>query len=166
MPYNADGSFTMVTGATSAFAGQTIASATWNSIFTDLQTGLSHNDGLMRFAARAVNFNPSVATDLAISISVPTARYFFQSGHITNASATLTTAAVGLFTAVGGGGVTIVGSTTLTVSSSLADTANNMQVLTTSLGTVAFSDATLQFRVITPQGSAATADVILYMRPL
>lgn len=41
MPFNADGTFTMVNGATNAFPGEIIASATWNSIFTDIQTALS-----------------------------------------------------------------------------------------------------------------------------
>ena len=164
MSYNSDNSFTLPNGATNAFAGQVIASATWNSVFTDIQTALSHGAAYKSFALRAVNFNPSVATDVAISISIPTSRYQVLNIVIGNASASLGAAAVGLFTAVGGGGVTIIGSTTLTVTSSLTDTAANMQAITSSTAnTKAYNDATLQFRVIVAQGSAATADVILFI---
>lgn len=41
MPYSSSGAYTAATGATTAFSGQVIASATWNAIFTDLQTALS-----------------------------------------------------------------------------------------------------------------------------
>jgi hypothetical protein len=167
MPYNSDGSFTLPTGATNAFAGQTIASATWNSVFTDIQNALSHNLGMKSFAVRAVNFNPSVATDIAINVSITTIRYRVDTIAITNASASLSAGAVGLFTAIGGGGTVVVGSFTLTVTSSLADAANNAQIVAPGGGaTTAFSDTSLQFRIITAVGSAATADVILFVRPL
>lgn len=123
--------------------------------------------GVISFPVRGVNFNPSVATDLAISVNSPTTRYTFNALFITNASGTLSTSAVGLFTATGGGGLTVIGSATLTVTTSLADAVGNAQLLTSSIiNTVAFSDSTFQFRVIVPQGGAATADVILYVRPM
>jgi hypothetical protein len=42
MPFNtATGQYTCATGATNAFPGEVIASATWNSVFTDIQTALT-----------------------------------------------------------------------------------------------------------------------------
>ncbi len=166
MPYNSDDSFTLPTGATNAFSGQTIASATWNSVFTDIQTALSHNLGVRVFAARAVNFNPSVIVDVPIAVSVTTANYRVTNLTIANASATLTTSQVGLFTAVGAGGIAIIGTgVAVTVSSSLVDTLNNIQIITPSISMRSFNDATLQFRVTIAQGSAATADVLLTVVP-
>lgn len=123
--------------------------------------------GGIAVTARTINFNPSVATDVAVSIPLPAARYRMASLFITNASGSLAAASVGLYTAIGGGGVVVVGSFTLTVTSSLTDTVNNIQSVNSSIvNTVALSDNTLQFRVITPVGSAATADVILFIEPL
>ncbi len=166
MPYNPDGSFTLPTGATNAFAGQTIASATWNATFTDIQNALSHNLGVRVFAARTVNFNPSVATDTAINVSVTTVNYRVTNLTIANASATLTTAQVGLFTAVSAGGIAVIGTgVAVTVSSSLPDTLNNIQIITPSISMRSFSDATLQFRIVVAQGGPATADVLLTVVP-
>jgi hypothetical protein len=41
VPFNSSGVFTMPAGATSAAPLQVIASATWDSIFTDIQTALT-----------------------------------------------------------------------------------------------------------------------------
>ena len=187
-------------GAENAFAGQTIASATWNAIFTDLsnnglavlgespantikgnntgstavvtdltpvQVQAALKTGLLAFPLRAVNFNPSIATDNTLAVSVPTARYMVDRLAITNASGTLTTSVVGLYTATGAGGVTVALSQSLNITSSLADTANDTQILLlNSQSLFALNDATLQFRIVTAQGSAATADVILYVRPM
>lgn len=170
MPFNPDGTFTLPTGATNAFAGQTIASATWDAIFTDIQTALGHNLGIRSFVARTVNFNPSVATDNPITVSLTTSRYLLEKIVLTNATGTLTTAVVGLYTAASGGGVTLVLSTQPNVTTGTNDTAGNLTTLTIcttlSVTNMALNDTTLQFRVITAEGGAATADVILYVRPL
>lgn len=168
MPFNADDSFSMVNGATNAFAGQTIASATWDAIFTDIQTALSHSQGVRVFAARTVNFNPSVAVDVAVSITMPTAVYQVDKVIIANANHSLSAAAVGLYTAIGGGGATIVTSQTLTITTSLPDNANSAMtlVLNAAEPTFGHTNSSLQFRIITAEGAAATADVILYLRPL
>lgn len=192
--------FTPPTGSENAFAGQTIASATWNSTFTDLcnnglaivgkagaptikgnnsgavgvvgdlspgQVGGMIGVGLYAFASRGVNFNQT-GVDVALSVSVPTARYMVDRVAITNASQTLTTSAVALFTAAGGTGIMIISSAQVSVSSSLADTPAGATILplSASISSIAFSDATLQFRLIQAQGAAATADVILYVRPM
>ena len=195
--------FTPPNGAENAFAGQTIASATWNATFTDIcnnglavlgesppntvkgnpgataavvtdmtvaQSQVMFKQGLLSFPLRGINFNPSVATDNSLAISVPTARYLLDKLVITNASQTLTTAVVGLYTAVGAGGIPLALSQSVNVSSSLTDTFGNMAALTftasTSIVNTAFNDASLQFRIVTAEGAAATADVILYVRPM
>lgn len=168
MPFNADDSFTLPNGSTNAFAGQTIASATWNAIFTDIQTALSHSQGVRVFAARAVNFNPSVAVDVAISITVPAVTYQVDKVIISNASHTLTTASVGLYSAAGGGGITIAASQLITISASSPDTLNGAMtlVLGSAAAITAHTLSTLQFRIGVAEGAAATADVLLYVRPL
>ncbi len=169
MPYNSDGSFTLPGGSTNAFAGQTIASATWNGTFTDIQTGLSHNDGLMRFVLRGVNFNQT-GVDVAISITVPTARYKIDMVAITNLSASLTSSGVALYTGAGKTGVAVCLSQSFVspnLTTTATDTANNMAILVINSGSViAFNDATLQFNLVNSSGGAATADVILYVRPM
>jgi|SRR5882672_4122859 len=166
MPYNTDDSFTLPNGATNAFAGQTIASATWNAVNTDVQSALSHGLGVRSFAVRTVNFNPSVATDILINVSITSVRYSIEAIRITNASASLTSVTVGLFISPGAVGP-IIASTTLTLSSTSGDSGNNLQVITDGqTNTRALSDVSVNFRIMVAQGSPATADVILYVRPL
>lgn len=172
MAYNSDGSYTAPSGATNAFSGETIASATWNSIGTDYATAFSTpgRTGGLRIASRTVNFNPSVTVDVTISIPLPvgSSRYIVERVQLANASANISTAKVNLFTGAGGTGTAIVGSSTaVTVTTSASDTANNTQALTINSGdTISYNDTSLFFRITTPQGSAATADVILFIKAL
>jgi hypothetical protein len=114
------------------------------------------------FGASAINFN-SANSDTTITINAPSGynRYKITSVIISNASQTLTTATVGLFTAAGGGGVAIVTSATaVTVSTASANTNNNMQTLTVNnQNTTSWTLSQLFFRVQTAEGAAATADV-------
>lgn len=48
MSFNAAGTYIAPTGSTTAFAGQTIASATWNAIFTDLTSAINTTVELFR----------------------------------------------------------------------------------------------------------------------
>jgi hypothetical protein len=117
--------------------------------------------------AIGVNFN-SANTDTAIPIKLPigASNYRIVDVIIGDASASISTATFGIFSATGGGGTVIVaGGTAITITASAANTANNMQVVTPAT-TESFSFATLYFRVGTAQGSAATADVILRIVPL
>lgn len=118
---------------------------------------------------RGVNFN-SANTDTAATVVLPSgfARYAVASVKIVNASATLTTATVGMFSAAAAGGTPIVASgSAVTVSSAAANTNNNMQTLTpANAATQSFNFASLFFRVQTAEGSAATADVIIEVVPL
>ena len=121
----------------------------------------------LRFCSVGVNFNAGT-TDTALSISpLPTTRYTIGNVRIGNASASISTATVGVFTAAGGGGQTIAANQAITVTATATDTVNNTMALTLTNGnTMAYNDATVQVRVGTAQGSAATADVCVEVLPL
>ena len=126
----------------------------------------------LAFAASAVNFN-STNTDTAIPISLPTGftRYLVSNVRISGASASISTATFGLFTASAGGGTAIISAgTVITVTTAADGTNNNAQINNaTNTGTQAYTLAgfpTLYFRVGTPQGSAATASVEVIIIPL
>lgn len=119
---------------------------------------------------KGVNFN-SANTDNAIQVPIPsTALGYLVTGlRIFNASQTLTTATFGLFTQTGAGGTAIIAAATaITVSTASFGTNNSAQLVTpANANTQAFNSGgstpagTLQFRVGTAQGAAATGDVEL-----
>jgi hypothetical protein len=124
--------------------------------------------GVLRFRVTGVNFN-SANTDNAVAITLPAGvtRYLITRTMISNASASISTATVGVFTSTGGGGQTIAANQAITVTATAVDTVNNaMQLSATNANTMAYNDATLYVRVGTAQGSAATADVIIDIYPL
>jgi hypothetical protein len=122
--------------------------------------------GRMRFVAKNVNFN-SANTDTAIPIVLPSGitRYMLEGLRLSNASGSLTLSTCGLFASPGGTGTILVANSAVTVATAATDSGNNSQVFAGST-TVAYSDATLYFRIGTAQGSAATADAIVYIVPL
>jgi hypothetical protein len=118
-------------------------------------------------SAIGVNFN-SANTDTPIPIKLPISatNYRIAALVIGDASAAISTATFGLFSAPAGGGTAIIaGGTAITVTASASNTANNMQVVVPA-ATESFSFTTLYFRVTGAQGSPATADVILQIVPL
>lgn len=119
-----------------------------------------------QYTLAAVNFN-SANTDNPIAITFPagTSRYRIGLLEISGASASLTTATFGFFTASGGGGTAIIASgTAITVSTASEGTTNNAQSFFPASGsTTTFNSATLYFRIVTPQGSAATGNVTLIL---
>lgn len=121
--------------------------------------------GVLRFVASGVNFN-SANTDTALTLTLPAgvSRWRFNAIFINNASASISSATVGVFTGTGGGGQTIAANQAITVTASAADTNNNTMALAgTNTGTMAYSDTTIYVRVGTAQGSAATADVVVFI---
>lgn len=115
--------------------------------------------------AKGVDLN-SVA-DTPITIVSPTANYRLQSILIVNtgATASLTTAQYGIFSASGGGGTALVASGTALsaiTSNTVNDAANTLQVAVTRW----LNLATLYFRVTQAQGAPASADVYVYGFPL
>jgi len=131
------------------------------------QLGATTYSAQLTFRLASVNFN-SANTDNAIAITLPTGftRYRLSGVAISGASASLTTADFGVFTSTGGGGTAIIAAATaITVSTASEGTTNNMQIVTpAAANTQSFTAATIYFRVGTPQGSAATASVSLYIQ--
>ena len=117
----------------------------------------------------AVNFN-SANTDTSLTINLPPGytRYRISNVIISGSSASISTATFGLFTAAAAGGQAIVANpTAITVTTASEATNNNMQtVAPTNANTESFNQATLFFRVITAQGSAATATVTINYTPV
>jgi hypothetical protein len=113
----------------------------------------------------AINFN-AANSDNQIPIYKPTSNYRIVDLTIANASAIMSTATWGLFSAAAGGGTAIFAAgQTNTITASAANTANNSQTYTPSAVT-SYNFATLFFRVGTAQGTAATADVMIRTEPL
>ncbi len=127
----------------------------------------------MRYCLTGINFN-SATTDNALLLSpLPTARFTIGNIRITNASASISTATIGVFTATAAGGATIAADQAITVTASAAGTNNNTMALSlTNSTTEAYAaasfavSATAQIRIGTPQGMAATADVCVETVPL
>lgn len=117
----------------------------------------------------SVNFNAGNA-DTSIPITLPTGftRYRVNSVRLSGASASLSTATMGVFTAATGGGVAVVtAATAITVTSAAENTNNNTQQFTiANQNTISFNAATLFVRVATAQGSAATGTVTIEIEPL
>lgn len=132
----------------------------------------SYAVGQYLLVASGVNFN-SANTDTAFNISLPTGftRYVVAAARIVGASASLTTATCGIFTAAAAGGTAIVASgSAVTVSTASENTNNNSQALTIVNANTnnwqLSTTPTIYFRVQNPQGSAATATVVLLIVPI
>lgn len=144
---------------------------------TPAQVSALTGQGWILVTATGVNFN-SANTDTALNFSsvLPSGstRVLVSNVYISGASASLTAATVGVFTATSAGGVAVVTSgTAVTVSTASDATNNNAQVLPVNNSNTEIYTAsnlatpnTFYFRVQTPEGSAATANVTLFMRPL
>jgi hypothetical protein len=166
----ASGVYSLPTG-TLATVGEVLQSAIWNTVFNDIAStfnGLQLRQTAV-FNLTAVNFN-SANTDNAISIVLPTgtSRYRINAVIISGASASISTATFGLFSATGGGGTTLATAQAITITSASENTNNNMQVFTNILNvnSSSYNFATVYFRVQTAQGSAATANVSFEVNPL
>lgn len=168
MSYSNTGQYTPATGATTATPGATIASATWNGIHSDLATALSYNMGSIVAVARGVTF--SVAnTDFQLQVVLPTNFTRFRPAllEISNPSATLGSSTISLWTGAGATGLQIVTSTATTITTASGNTNNNAQTFTPGqVATIAVSASTVYFRVMNAAGSAASADVVLYLQPV
>jgi hypothetical protein len=130
------------------------------------QVSTNSRMGFGRFVFAGVNFNAGT-TDSSLVITLPAGctTYKVLSMHITNASQTLTTATIGLFTLAGGTGTTLIADTPITVATATVGGANSSQTLN-GVTTVNTSATPIFIRIGTPQGVAATGDVaveILYL---
>lgn len=170
---NASGSRSTVT----CFAGTPLATDQVNLQYPNLSgcsvdrkgNIYSQNAASYVMKATGVNFN-STNTDTAISVVLPVGvtNYLVATVRIANASASISTATWGLFSATGGGGTAIEGAgQTISVTTAAANTNNNsMSATPTNAATQSFNFATLYFRVGTAQGSAATGDVMVTIVPI
>jgi hypothetical protein len=167
MSYNV-GVYTSPSGAETAFAGQVIASATWNSINTDYATALNqigYPSGVGN--PRVVVSLSNGATDTLLSVPVlPGFNRYRVSSLVLSGSGgiNISPGSVALYTAAGGGGITIIGSTTLTIIA--ADGTNNsIQILTPSqANTLSLTASVLYLRVLVSTSGIAQAS--LFVQPL
>lgn len=116
---------------------------------------LSSNQAI-RLIAYKLAVNMGVAGDTPLP-SIDSANYSVSQVIVTNASASLAQAVMGLYTAPSGGGTTIVTTAALSALSTSAKVAS-MTVASTDRVTV----TTLYARVTTANTAAATADVFVY----
>lgn len=118
--------------------------------------------GILLGSLIAANFNSTA--DQQITIFSNPSKYIIRRIVVTNASASLTTAAGGIYTAVSKGGTAVVASsqvyTTLTGSTLFLDL--TLSVSGSANITVKSSIPNLYLSLTTAQGTAATADVYVY----
>jgi hypothetical protein len=122
------------------------------------------NPARASFSLAGINFN-SANTDNAIPITLPAGAVAYRVAglRIGNASASISTATFGLFSAAAAAGTAIFAAgQAITVTTASANTNNNaMTVTPANQNTQFYNFTTLFFRVGTAQGSAATADVTI-----
>ncbi|MDE2021300.1 MAG: hypothetical protein KGJ13_13275 [Patescibacteria group bacterium] len=146
-----------------------LASWTTDGVIQDSGVAFTNTYGMFASSVTGINFN-SANTDNPVVVPLPSGytRYRIHGIVISGASASLSSATCGVFTAGSAGGVAVVASgTAITVTATTTDTVNNMQNLTiANQNTMVLSDAALFFRVQTPQGSAAIANVSIFYQPM
>jgi hypothetical protein len=159
-------------------AGELVADTTNNRL--SLHDGVTAGGytfmqaGLLYTVVRGINFN-APNTDTIIPLVLPNGllRFVVNAAYILDATGALTTATAGIFTNTAGGGVAIASTQALTVSTAADATNNNTQAMTLNnsnsmnylLSGLPVSP-NVYFRVVNPQGVAASANVLLHYRPL
>lgn len=136
---------------------------------TAAQTQAALSMGILVFTLPSANFNSTA--DQPITITLPTGytRYQIQRIAVSNPSISMTTAVGGVYTAVTKGGVVVTPASQAYsgLTTNAANTSGNL--LNVGLGagsTTAFNATTLYLSLTTPQSTAATADVTVYIQPL
>jgi len=124
------------------------------------------SSGTINVTVTGVDF--STVSEKLITVPLPSGvtRWAFQQGRIYNASTSLAGAFVQLWSGSGGTGTAMLGSTAVTVTSSSANTAANMQAGVISAATIYWNFASFYIRVSTGIGSPATADFTVTISPL
>jgi hypothetical protein len=131
----------------------------------DAQQALSI--GELSFPTTGVNLNATSDTPVAITLPAGFTRYHIVDVKVSNASISLTTAQIGLYTAASQGGVNIVAQTTTGIPNNTnATNLNSYSATVVDSGTRAYNNATLYINVGTPQGAAASADITIVIKPL
>lgn len=124
--------------------------------------------GSLRYVFKNINFNTSNTDNIfAFTLPAGVTRWRNNATFIYHASASLSSATVGLFTGPGGTGQTLAANQAITLTQTAENTnLNLMQLALTNPGTESYNVSTVYFRIGTPQGSAATADVAFTIIPL
>lgn len=133
------------------------------------QTQAILGEGSIVFAITGINAN-SANTDTSFTITLPTGytKYQVQQIFSYNPSISLTTATAGVFTGAGGTGTTVVTSAALAALTTNTAGANGSMLAHTvvNVNSAFFNSGTLFYRIGSAQGSAATVDVAIIIRPL
>jgi hypothetical protein len=184
MPYSiSTGIFTPVAGATTATAGATIASATWNSINTDIDTAFTSlgpanlqyingaQNGYYTTAVKTVTLSVSaqdIATFSISSILPPNiTTYRVESLRIGNAQGNLNGATVSLFTGAGATGTTVISSTATTVTTSVPGITGGYQVIVPASGSIImWNSAQLFLHITSSVATSNSANVSLFITPV
>lgn len=120
---------------------------------------MAHNIGLERVIGRLQSANFNSTADQAIPMGFMGTKYIVTKIYVTNASTSLTTAAGGIYTTTAKGGTAVVAA----AQTYTALTASTKYMQATLAVTADQLTATkLYLSLTTAQGSAATADVIIY----
>jgi hypothetical protein len=152
---------TSLNGVLQANGGSQLTALT-NAQLKALTSGAS-----IPFTATGVNLNSIADTVIPITLPSGFTRFKVSALHISNASISLTTAQIALYSAASAGGFNIVAPTVTGITSTATDTnLNSFAATIIDTGTITFNDANIYFRVTTAQGAAATADVTLIITPL
>lgn len=145
-----------------------LASWTTDGVIQDAGLSITNMQAVLTSSILGVNFN-AANSDNPIPIPIPAGftRYRIHDILVSGASASLIAASAGVFTAAGGLGVTVVPNTSMTITTGVFDAVNSLQAMPISnQNTIAFVDVVLYFRVVSPQGSPATANVTINYEPL
>lgn len=182
MPYASNGIYSPVSGAETAAPGNVLQSATWNNINSDYQTAFTAiGTGVVTNAMvpvpgqaahylltqKAISFAATAGSDLtSFAITLPTgvSAYSIAALRIGNATGTLGTSGITLYTAASAGGVQVLSSTATTVTTAAVNTNNNYQSITPSQ-TIAVNAGAIFLHVAVSGGSNA-ADVSLQIVPV
>jgi hypothetical protein len=158
IPIFVDASSSTVTSLT-AFAQTIIDDTSAAMMLTTL--GLPTEKVLPRYGLLGSRMNVDLnAGGTDSTIAMDSARYRIDKIILDNATANITTATAGVFTAGGGGGTTVVTSAAL---AALTATTKFMDMtLAGGVTSDVLTDATLYFRVGTPQGGAALVNVWIF----
>ncbi len=169
------GAFTSAAGYSLTLRGT--STGTWQEISRSKHSfsGLTDSLALSQLPSATGTFIPTIAasvsvdfnsanTDHTLTFSLPSgcSRWRVSALVVHSASASISTATVGIFTSTGGGGVTVAANQAITVTTASDATNNNAMSLTATNGaTTTYTTTTVYVRVGTAQGSPATGKVTL-----
>lgn len=138
-----------------------------DGVLADAGVTYANSYGLLQATALSVNFHQTGETQILINLPQGYTRYRIENIIISGASVSLVGATASVWTGSGQTGSNPVPVESVTVSTSLVDTINNMQLMDmVNTDQIAFVDPALFFNVVAPLGSPATANVTVRYQPL